>query len=285
MKKVFELVKTVVKNTAINKKEDWGNFIILVVPILLAIPPISKFLLGKWYGIIIIILIFLIGWFQTNSKKFEMQKLQNELEQHKGLVESHDVEKNKLKITINDLATKIELMDNYLEVLPELIVKYLSLELKLTYTDRISLYNYDFSEELFVQIGRYSVNPEFTKKGRPTYPKDKGFIKNSWQNGSYNIENLPSFEDEPKKYLDTVSHKSKLDKKIIKELSMKSRSYFCSNLINSKHKAVGVIVIESIKPQLPYSEEQFNKFLQNPFSQLLIEIIESNLMFKEGDEE
>ncbi|MEK3726732.1 hypothetical protein [Lysinibacillus sp. FSL W8-0953] len=285
MNKIFGLIKNVTKNTLTNKKEDWGNFIILGVPLLLAIPPISKFLLGKWYGVIGVILFFLIGWFQTNSKKYEMQNLQNELNHHKQLVGNHDSEKNQLKEQINNQTTTIELMDNYLEVLPELIVKYLSLELKLTYTDRISLYNYDFSKELFIQIGRYSVNPEYTKKGRPTYPKDKGFIKNSWQNGSYKIENLPSFDDDPKKYLDTVSFKSKLDKRIIKDLSMKSRSYFCSNLINSKHKAVGVIVIESTNPELPYSESELNEFLQNPFSQLLIEIIESNLMLKEGDEE
>ena len=121
------------------------------------------------------------------------------------------------------------------------------------------------------------------KKGRSEYPKDKGFIKNSWQNGSYLIEDLPSFEENPRKYLDQVSYKAKMDKKTIKALSMKSSSYYCTNLINSKHKAVGVIVIESINSKLPYTEKEFNEFLSKPFGKLLIAIIESNLMLKNGD--
>lgn len=284
MRKYIEVIKRSTKNTIANKREDWGNILILGIPLILAIPPISSFVLAKWYGIVIVISLFLLGWFQTNSQKVKIKDIQEELEANKYLINNNENEKNELKNRINDLSLTVELLDNNLEVLPELIVKYISFQLNLTYTDRISVYNYDFNRDMFIQVGRYSANPEFTKKGRLEYPKDKGFIKNAWQNGSYIIEELPSFEDSPGRYLEQVSQKSKLEKKIIKELSMKSSSYYCTNLVNSKHKAVGVIVIESTNSKLPYTEKELNEFLLQPFGQLLIEIIESNLMLKEGEQ-
>lgn len=274
---LWNKTKNSIKIALKNRKKDWGNLAILLVPLLLAIPYLNKMLVGSWYGILGIIVLFLIGWLQSNSTNVEIERLE---EENKGYITKQGTLNNtneKLKSEIDSMENTIETLANTLEIIPELVVKYLSMELKLSYMDRISIYRYDFKNEFFISIGRYSVNPEYTKFGRGKYPKDKGFISNAWRNGSFYKDELPDFSKNEREYVNHVSQISSLDKGTIKKLSMKSRSYFCKNLLNEKRKAVGVIVLESTNEKFAYTEKELNEKFDGPFGRLLIETIESNL--------
>jgi hypothetical protein len=266
-KKILFALKRVISLK--NIKSEWGNLLLLLIPLLMSIPRINIWVESNIWVLVIIILVFLIGWVQNITTRTNLYELEDE--------------NNKLKNEIGSLNNTVESLINNLEGIPELIIKYLSMELGLSYQDRISIYRYNFEHELFIPVGRYSINREFTKRGRTKYPKDKGFISKAWRNGSIYIKDLPDHDKNPEKYLSEVSKMSSLEKGVLKKINMKSRCYFCKNLHNSTSDPIAVIVIESINSELPVSEEKINKILEGPFGKLLIESIENNLPLGRGD--
>ncbi|MER2009032.1 MAG: hypothetical protein ABS939_16405 [Psychrobacillus sp.] len=256
-------------------KSEWGNLLILIIPLGLAFPKLNEFVNSTWYYTTIAVILFLIGWIHTNYQKSNIFDLNNKLQDQKNKLQD---EKNKT----SSLQNTIESLNNTLEAIPEMIIKYIALHLELTYKDRISIYRYDVNAELFISVGRYSPNREYTKKGRKEYPRDKGYIAKAWMNGTYYKTNIPDYLDDNKAYIDYVSEESGIDKGILKKVTMKSRCYFCKNLLNN-HEAIAVIVIESMDPMLSHSEKKLDEVLEGPFGKLLVESIENNLPIGKGE--
>jgi hypothetical protein len=240
-------------------RNNWGHLAVFIVPILLAIPPIGDYIYNNIIVSVVVVIGLVVSWFHGNNNLVEFSKLKSDI----GRIE-------------NQRATLLE----YQEAVPTMIVKHIFHEMGLTYKDRITIYRYN--EDEFIQIGRYAYNPEFSKKGRNSYPKNKGFIGKCWEGGQYYKENLPIYEQNPQEYINKVSRLANMEKKVIRGLSMKSSCYYCKNFVNATHIPIAVVVIESLEVTLSSKKQKIDETLDGQFAKLLLESIENNLPLGSG---
>jgi len=111
--------------------------------------------------------------------------------------------------------------------------------------ERITLYAHDYDH--FIPIGRVSFTPEYSKKGRPSYPEKEGCIAQTWKNGWHFANDYPDPETDPNRY----SQRCKMDnlsEENLNEIGMKSRLY-CGYRISdtSGKKPMAVLIIEATK--------------------------------------
>jgi len=126
-------------------------------------------------------------------------------------------------------------------------------------TERISMYLFDPSND-FVQIGRYSPNPDYNQTGRGTYPANKGCIAECWKNDWFYCNDFP----EPEKWDDYVAMHGKfgVSKTTVEKLRMKSRIYCGVKIANTAgNEPLGLVVIESTDPNR-FDEDQLRSVLQ-----------------------
>ena len=121
----------------------------------------------------------------------------------------------------------------------------------LSNNDRISLYCLDRDEgtERFIMLARVSPNPELKKPGRGVYNAGEGVIWKGWTQGSYCVNELPSYETDKTAYLDEMSAKGGIPKATLKSLKMKPCSIGAFAIRGTNpagNKAV--VVIESDSP-------------------------------------
>lgn len=209
----------------------------------------------------IVIVVFLIGWIQTNHQKESIIELRRKYYRMEN-------ERDHLR--------------NDKESMPVEIIKHLYKHWNMGYDERITIYRYD--SEHFVPIGRYSRNREIIKRGRNKYPKDEGFIGKCWQNGHFYIDDLPDYNSNEKDYIDEVTKTCFIKKGDLRNMSMKSRTYFCGNLVNKSELAIAVIVVESLKNKLPVTKEELIKDLNGFFGNVLVSTVEANLPLGKGDD-
>jgi hypothetical protein len=237
-----------------NIRDSWGQLLLLIIPILLAIPYTQKLFTSTWYYLIILIIPFLVGWSHTTSKSLSYIDLKKAFDK---------VEEERDSIRYD------------LEAVPERIIKSLFDYLNFGYSERITIYRFD--EHCFVPVGRYAKNVEFKKNGRAQYPKGEGFINTAWVNGESMVRDLPDPISARKGYIRAVQDQCNIDEETLKNMTMKSRIYYCKNLLNINGEPIAVIVIESINPELPTDIEQTRDFLESSIGQLLSNSIRVNL--------
>ena len=254
----------VTKTSLKNWKSDWGNLVVLIFPFMLAIPFVPKFIIElkySWIAWLFIIVGFIIGWFQTNYQK-------------ESIIE--------LKRKYYRMENERDHLRNDKEAIPVEIIKHLYKHWNLGYNDRITIYRYDL--EHFVPIGRYSKNREINKRGRDKYPKDEGFIGKCWRNGYYYINKLPDYSSNEKDYVAKVTSECSIKKGDLRSISMKSKTYFCRNLLNKSEVPIAVIVVESLNDDLSVSKEKLNADLKGFFGNVLSSTVEANLPLGKGDD-
>lgn len=240
----------------IHWKETWGNLALLLLPLLYSIDYTKNLITNHIpYDWIISLLVFLGAWIQT-SLNFTSKE---ELKKHKYALEN---ENNMLKSS--------------LESLPEDMIKIFYKHFNLGNEDRITVYRVQ-DNEWFYNVGRFSENPFFRKGGREKYPIDEGFIGACWANGEYRITNLPNFDKDPERYFNEVVKRVKIDIEVLKNLTMKSRSYYCKRLKFNGEEPIAVVVIESRKRTFSVEMDEFERFLEGPFGKSLVETIKNNL--------
>lgn len=235
-------------------KSEWGNIGLVITPILLAIPYINKTLTSNTMYIVLVILFVLICWGHTSYNKPLLQetiKKKNTLERERDILKST------------------------LESIPEVVLKGIYDHLGFDYSDRITIYRY--TDDKFYPVGRYAKSLDLRKPGRSEYPKDKGFISLAWAKGGHLAEELPDFEIEPNVYAEKVLSDSKMNKGLVKDLSMKSRSYYCVNLLDVHANPIGVIVFESLNPKLPAQKNEMDRVLESELGKILVKTFETNI--------
>jgi len=235
-----------------NMVNNWGQYLLYLIPILLTIPPITR-LLSSIYFVILVIIVSLVASAHATDR----------LSKYKSLEE----EKNKLSAEREHLS-----MD--LEGIPIKVIKSIYNYLNFSYKDRITIYR--FNDLYFVPVGRFSINQNLRKYGRKQYPKDQGFIGKSWNEGAFFIEDLPDPERARQKYLSRVTSECNIDLNTLESIGMKSRAYYCKNLLYNGDP-IAVIVFESTDSKLPASKEQIDTLLDGPIGDLLVEVIKLNL--------
>lgn len=147
---------------------------------------------------------------------------------------------------------------NYQEGFENFINSYSAIlfsKLGLTNKERISIYEHKGSH--FSLLCRHSDNPEYSKKGRPVYPDDKGFIGNGYQNSPLIIsKKISNPENDYGRYVQDILNLCDIDKETLDGLSMKSRSFLIYAIKNPiTTKKIAVVVFESIKHEFKKQPE------------------------------
>jgi hypothetical protein len=126
-------------------------------------------------------------------------------------------------------------------------LKALATVLKLGANERISLYKFD-EDDTFARLGRYSINTEYNKAGRVSYPAKEGAINKAWYgDGFYFVDNLPDPNTDLETYLQRLKEEFGINKNVARDFKMKSRCYAAYAINNTKRdKRIAIIVIESI---------------------------------------
>ena len=112
---------------------------------------------------------------------------------------------------------------------------------------RVSIYK--IQNDRFILLGRYSNSNEYNKKGRDSYPCDKGFIREGWDKGEFLIYDIPKWTGSGKEYKKFVKEHCNIDDLTLKKIRMKSRSFFIKTIENEKSDSrqdLGIIVFEKM---------------------------------------
>lgn len=150
-----------------------------------------------------------------------------------------------LENALNDSIKEMnELFNSYLT----LMVKNLSFN----HTERISVYK--VHEGNFVLIGRASDNPTLCRIGRSRYPLEEGFIGKGWAEGEFFIDNLPDPTlRNGETYYNQVNQICKIDREVVRNIRMKSRTFFIYRIKGYDNQPKAILVIESL------NQNGFNK--------------------------
>lgn len=234
-------------------KESWGNFIVILFPILVGIDLIKDFLDKHYLRWVLGIGLFLVA----NWKSIASYQSKKELNDK-----------------ISNLENTNTMLSSNLESVPSDMIRILSKYFKLGNDVRVTLYRVK-DNKTFIPVARYSENPIYRQFGRNEYPIDSGYIGQCWLTSEVVKEKLPDYKRSPKGYINEAI-KGGLTEDEVNALQMKSRSFYCKRLHFNGDTAIAIIVIESMKPTLPPNFNEINRFLEGPFGKILIDIVQKN---------
>lgn len=204
------------------------------------------------FFVVCIIIIYLI----QQRKKRKIIKINAKYSMLKEEQSKIQEENGQLKEELSQSREKIRsLCEGYLYSLANGPLKFSTVP----YThERITLYAHD--EDHFIPIGRVSFTPEYSKKGRPSYPEKEGCIAQTWKNGWHFANDYPDPDRDPEGY----SQRCKIDNlsdENLSEIGMKSRLY-CGYRISdtSGKRQMAVLIIEATDPHR-YAEVSLKKIL------------------------
>jgi hypothetical protein len=130
---------------------------------------------------------------------------------------------------------------------------------------RVSIYLHKNNK--FILIGRYSNNPNYTTKGRKDYPDNKGLISKGWEDEICELYGIPEWRGLGQQYHTKVRRVKEIDIEVVKNLKMKSRSFYIKRIDNEDSRTPhGIIVIEQMKSNQINSDilnDIFEKNTQN----------------------
>ena len=124
----------------------------------------------------------------------------------------------------------------------------LAQELNFGDTDRISVYKHDGHR--FLELGRYSKNPDFHKTGRGVYPDNEGCLGRAWREGWAYVADLPDPKTEFNEYCHRQAVEYNISQLAVRGLTMRSLTYAALAIDSLRGDVrVAVIVCESTKPE------------------------------------
>lgn len=211
-------------------------------------------------------------WRQHQSSKTieRLEKQKND----EIVILKKDKEESELKI--QSLENQISKINNNSIALVETHLAYLSEKIKLGCDGRITLYKFINNE--FYVLGRFSENPELKKRGRVSY-KLEGLIFKAWKEGKFFItKGIPSPTTQKKtfnrKYYQALNKIAPIDKNIIVNMNMKSRSFYLKALKDSgKLQNTSIIVIENLQENA-FQESVINSVLNVEEERKLVNFVE-----------
>jgi len=210
-------------------------------------------------GILVILFLFVISILIYSIQQRQKQRNSKAMGEFSRLKEEHlrvHNENEQLKEELSQSRETIRsLCEGYLYSLATGPLKFSSIS---NTHERITLYAHDYDH--FIPIGRVSFTPEYSKKGRPSYPEKEGCIAQTWKNGWHFANDYPDPEADPSGY----SQRCKIDNLSelnLSEIGMKSRLY-CGYRISdtSGRKPMAVLIIEATTPDR-YTEVALKKIL------------------------
>jgi len=92
-----------------------------------------------------------------------------------------------------------EIQQIYTELFEGQLAIFSSRRLGFGHSEGISVYRHE--EEAFAIVGRFSANPEFSKKPGRVYPHNEGVIGKAWREGNAEVDDLPDPATQKEEYL------------------------------------------------------------------------------------
>lgn len=272
MQKIFSFFKRWYINFTRGFKLEWPEHIINLLPLLLTF---SSFLVIYEKNTIIkvaFIIILLLAMIVSVAKKGEII-----LTHEEELAMQKDKYEEKVASFLNEqerLRDSIEFLTQSLESLPDDFLQLIFYELKMTNSDRISLYTHIYS--CFYKAGRYASVEPLNTRGRDKYPDKEGYISLAWKEDDLYIKDLPNYDENPEEYLRVVKKNAHIKKSTLRAMSMHSRSFYVKIIREENRQPIGIIVIESLNPQLPISVDEINTMLESLPGKHLTSLIKYN---------
>lgn len=112
------------------------------------------------------------------------------------------------------------------------------------HSERISVYRRE--EKAFAIVGRFSANPEFSKKPGRVYPHNVGAIGKAWREGSAEVDSLPDPASQREEYFRCQQEDWGIERAVVEQFTMQSRNYVAFALKDPVFsQPIAVIVFES----------------------------------------
>lgn len=166
-----------------------------------------------------------------------------------------------------------EIQEIYTELFEGQLAIFSGRVLGFEHSERISVYRHERNQ--FSMVGRYSENPEFSKKPGRTYPDDVGVICKAWQEGMAEDDVLPDYDQDEDAYLRYQTDKWGLDPQVVRCFNMKSRNYVAFALKDPVFsQKIAVIVFESIEVN-KLSTGDLSKGLETTEGQRIVQFLNS----------
>lgn len=269
----FNLIKDFllwIKSIRENKLSFICKLALFIFPIIVTRDSFIKYFNEKFWGFFfLLILIYFINEISEIKETKEKENLKKNLEM-----------KNK---EMKELELSIEYIGQSLAGLPKDFLRQVSNYLRLSNSDRISLYV--FNETKFQIIGRYSENPLYDFCSREEYPRNEGYIAKCFENNDgkpyFYKNNLP--KNTHKRYFETVSKETGMTIESLKKLSMKSRAYFARLVKDDNKNNVGILLIETINSDINISPKELNDEIEKLIIPHLKTMIEISNKLKEDE--
>lgn len=175
----------------------------------------------------------------TSNLKKEVEELNKELSEKNDKILQHEDQQEQLIQTLKSLPTN--LLHDFSE------------KLGLDNHDRITFYVY--IDGKFVNIGRHSNNSNFVKTQYGNiFQENDNYISKSFHNESgdfYIRVSLPNPKKNFEKYCQDIQKDCpEFNQEKLTNVTMKSRCFFGKKIYSSDKKPIGVLMIESSKPNL-----------------------------------
>lgn len=231
--------------------EVFPSISLTILSFLVVFDSVVKFINGHTVLFICFILVILIiNIIIEVNREVEVNDIK--LECDKNIKEKNDKIEMLDGITLK-LADELEQLKQALQSLPYDLLHDFSDMLKLDNSDRITFYLY--KENKFINIARHSNNSNFVKTqfGNTFEPNDN-YISKCFHNEDDDFfmkVSLPDPDTNFDKYCQEMSKDfSNFDKEELKKVTMKSRCYFGKKIYGYDRNPIGVLMIESKKPNL-----------------------------------
>lgn len=128
-------------------------------------------------------------------------------------------------------------------------------------TERISLYILDLDH--FRCIGRYSDDEKYRERPTKMYLKEAGFIGKAWKSGEFSIAQLPDPTNDLDGWVNSNIIDTNITRATVECIGMRSRSFHCTRIKNSKSTSIAIIVFESTCGTLPNEKTIKDDFGKN----------------------
>jgi hypothetical protein len=198
-----------------------------------------------WFLFAIVIILTIIQIVKQIKETKSIKKIEKDKTDEINLLKG---EKKELDIKIQNLENQISKINHNSIEIVEIHLAYLFEKMKLSNSERISLYKLINNE--FYVLGRYSSNPELKRRSRSIYKKE-GLIFKAWQEIKFfKNSGIPIADSKrtkfKKNYYKIINDIAPIDEETVWDMKMKSRCFYIKafkDLMNLEQTSI--IVIES----------------------------------------
>ena len=193
-------------------------------------------LTSTWYGkgiFAILIAVWLIGTYITVRDVEAVADLKDKVDQLTAELGDQAAENSRLRDDNRELF--------------ETNLRHLATDLGFGYQERVTVYEY--TDEGFQSIGRYSINQNLKRPGRKACPTNEGVIGLAWDGKPSFVDDLPDANANLETYCMAVEKACQIPRHTCRNFKMKSRCLYGHCILDALGDGpVAVIVFESLTP-------------------------------------